>query len=133
MQPKLNSKSRRGILSMELVMTLPILGIVLFALFEFSMLFFARGHVVEACRTGGRMACQNGSTPEAVEHCVLKALNPNLRNVAQIQVELGENSGDWVRVAISVPMQSTAPNLLWPVGFNLENRNLYAETRMVKE
>ena len=118
---------------MELVMTLPILGIVLFALFEFSMLFFARGHVVDACRAGGRIACLSGSTERAVEQTVRRSLKPPLRNAALVRVDLGEHSGDWVRVAVIVPMEKTAPNLLWPVGFDLKGRNLYAETRMVKE
>jgi hypothetical protein len=118
---------------MELVMTLPILGIVLFALFEFSLLFFARGQVVEACRAGGRMAALPGCGCEAVEARVRQSLSPSLRQSAQIEVEAGEHSGDWVRVAVSVPMQDASPNLLWPVGFNLKNRTLYAETWMVKE
>ena len=43
---------RRGVLSMELVLTLPIVGVVLLALFEFTLLFYARGLVVEASRAG---------------------------------------------------------------------------------
>jgi hypothetical protein len=46
---------------------------------------------------------------------------------------MGEHTGDWVRVAVSVPMNEASPNMLWPVGFNLNGRNLYAETWMVKE
>jgi Flp pilus assembly protein TadG len=118
---------------MELVMTLPILGIVLFALFEFSMLFYARSHVVDACRAGGRIACLNEATPSAVEQTVLRSLKPSMRNSAQVRVDLGEESGDWVRVDVIVPMNQTAPNLLWPVGFDLKGREIYAETRMVKE
>jgi hypothetical protein len=118
---------------MELVMTLPILGIVLFALFEFSLLFFARGQVVDACRAGGRMACLPGCGCETVENSVRQSLSPRLREAAQIEVEMGEHSGDWVRVAVSVPMNEASPNLLWPVGFSLTGRDLYAETRMVKE
>jgi hypothetical protein len=118
---------------MELVMTLPILGIVLFALFEFSLLFFARGQVVEACRAGGRMACLSGCGCETVENSVRQSLSPRLRRAAQIEVEMGEHTGDWVRVAVSVPMNEASPNMLWPVGFNLNGRNLYAETWMVKE
>ncbi len=125
--------ARPGILTMELVMTLPILAIVLFALFEFSLLFFARGQVVEATRAGGRMACLPGCGCETVEHTVRQSLSPRLRNAAQIEVEPGEHSGDWVRVAVRVPMQAASPNLLWPVGFSLNGRNLFAETWMVKE
>jgi Flp pilus assembly protein TadG len=50
------SRPRVGFLSMELVFTLPILMVVLLGLFEFSMLFFARGMVVEAARVGARKA-----------------------------------------------------------------------------
>mgnify|MGYP003350373201 CR=1 FL=1 len=49
-------RSRSGVLSMELVLTLPILLILLFGLLEFSLLFFARGDVVDASRAGGRAA-----------------------------------------------------------------------------
>ena len=125
--------ARRGILTMELVMTLPILAIVLFALFEFSLLFFARGQVVDACRAGGRMACLPGSGCETVDHTVRQSLSPRLRKAARIEVEPGEHTGDWVRVAVRVPMQAASPNLLWPIGFSLNDRNLFAETWMVKE
>lgn len=133
MDSKTCRKSRRGILSMELVLTLPILGMVLFALFEFSMLFFARGHVVDACRAGGRIACLNGTTPQVVEQTVLRSLKPSLRKSCRVRVDCGQHTGDWVRVVVCVPMNRAAPNLLWPIGFNLEGRNICAETRMLKE
>ena len=47
---------RRGVLSMELVIALPIFGILLMGLFEYTLLFSSRGDVVEACRAGCRKA-----------------------------------------------------------------------------
>jgi len=46
---------------------------------------------------------------------------------------VGEYPGDVVWVGVEVPMQSAAPDLLWPIGVGLAGRNLYSETRMVRE
>ena len=41
---------------MELALTLPILMLMLLAVFEFSLLFYARGKVVEASRAATRVS-----------------------------------------------------------------------------
>lgn len=64
-------RQRRGFLSAELIFTLPILAIVLFGLFEFSMLFFARGQVAEAARVGCRKATLPGVQAVDVEETVI--------------------------------------------------------------
>ena len=120
-------------MSLELAFTLPILLLVLMALFEFSMLFFARGDVVEASRIGARTASLPGSTWEDVEESVYQALRPRLRQRVSINAQLGERTGDLVNVAVWVPMQDAAPDLLWPIGYGLVGRNLASETRMVRE
>ncbi len=38
-----------------------------------------------------------------------------------------------VSVSVAVPMRSAAPDLLWPIGYSLQQRRLYAETKMIKE
>ncbi|QDT99149.1 TadE/TadG family type IV pilus assembly protein [Gimesia aquarii] len=124
---------RSGFLSMELVLVLPIFGIVLFALLEFTLLFYARADVVEASRIGARLATLPGVTQENVEQEVLKILPPQLGQGAVIQTELGEHAGDVVTVAVSIPMSLASPNLLWPIGYDLTEQNLYSETRMIKE
>ncbi len=118
---------------MELVLVLPIFGIVLFALLEFTLLFYARADVVEASRIGARLATLPGVTQENVEQEVLKILPPQLGQGAVIQAEMGEHSGDVVMVAVSIPMALASPNLLWPIGYDLNKQNLYSETRMIKE
>ncbi|WP_417380562.1 TadE/TadG family type IV pilus assembly protein [Gimesia sp.] len=124
---------RRGFLSMELALVLPIFGIVLFALLEFTLLFYARADVVEASRIGARLASLPGITQENVEQEVLKILPPQLGQGAVIQTEMGEHPGDVVMVAVSIPMNLASPNLLWPIGYDLHGQNLYSETRMIKE
>lgn len=124
---------RSGIVSMELALVLPIFGIVMFALLEFTLLFYARADVVEASRIGARLATLPGVSQENIEQEVLKILPPQLGQGAVIQAEMGENSGDVVMVAVSIPMTLASPNLLWPIGYDLKGQNLYSETRMIRE
>lgn len=124
---------RTGVLSMELVLTLPILGLLLAGLLEFTMLFFARGEVVEASRVGARKATLPGASLENVEDEVLKVLHPRFRDSVQVNVELGEKSGDVVAVVVTVDMSAAAPDLLWPIGYSLQGRPLLSETCMIRE
>jgi Flp pilus assembly protein TadG len=118
---------------MELVLTLPIVGVVLLALFEFTLLFYSRSLVVEASRAGARRATLPGVTAADVEDEVRRILAPPLQRGLSVETLLGQSSGDLVVVGVEVPMASAAPDLLWPIGFGLNGRNLYSETRMVKE
>ncbi|MBI1345610.1 pilus assembly protein [bacterium] len=124
---------RRGILSMELVLTLPILFVVLLGLFELSWLFYARSLVVEASRAGARRGTLAGATVTEIESEVLRVLPARLSTGVQLRTEMGEHPGDLVLVGVEVPMTVAAPDLLWPIGMGLNGRNLYSETRMVRE
>ena len=124
---------RRGILSMELLLTLPILTVLLFGLLEFSLLFFARADVVEASRAGARAARLYGATAESVEEEVRYSLGGRLAPHVRVQAELGDKTGDEVRVAVEVPMAVASPDLLWLIGYSLRGRELLCETRMTKE
>ena len=126
-------RSRRGVLTMELVLTLPILFVVLMGLFEFTMLFYSRSLIVEATRVGARKASLPGATQEAVEEEVRRVLSPRLQTGMQIGVDPGSHSGDVVVVSVQTPMTSASPDLLWPIGVGLSGRNLYSETRMIRE
>ena len=50
-----------------------------------------------------------------------------------IEGEDGQRSGDLVWVGVEVPMAAAAPDLLWPIGLGINGRDLYSETRMVRE
>lgn len=126
-------KRRRGLLSMELLITLPIFGVLLMGLFEYSLLFAARGDVVAACRAGCRRAMLANATLEDVEYEVRATLGNRLSRQVQVDAVLGERTGDEVTVAVSVPMGLASPDLLWPIGFGLRDRNFSCLSRMVKE
>ena len=131
--PQTEAKRRYGYLSMELALTLPILGIVLMGLLEFTLLFYGRTLVVEASRTGARVATMPGVTPEEVDAAIRQTLSPVMQDAMTITVDPGEDSGDVVSVAVAVPMRAASPDLLWPIGFSLQGRELYSETRMLRE
>lgn len=126
-------RSRRGILSMELVLTLPILFTVLLALFEFTLLLYSRSLVVEASRAGARRATLAGTTQIDVEREVRRVLRPQLQQGMIVHTALGQYSGDLVVVGVEVPLWAATPDLLWPIGLGLKGQNLYSETRMVRE
>lgn len=129
----IRSGKRRGFFSLELALTLPIFGIVLFALIEFSLLFAARGEIAHACRAGARLAAAPGVTQADVEERVRTVLRPRLGRHAEVWMDPGAATGDVVRVAVIVPMNAVSPDLLWPIGFSLHSRNLVEEARMAKE
>ncbi len=127
------SKRNGMVLSTELVITLPILMFMLMGLFEFSFLFFSRGDVVEASRAGARIATLSGVYPEDVEDEVKRSLGSRFGSQIQVETTLGEYSGDEVVVTVRVPMSAASPDLLWPIGYSIQNKQLVAETRMLKE
>jgi len=124
---------RRGMMTMELLLTLPILFVLLLGIFEFSFLMYARSDVVQASRAGARLASLNGVESEDIQYEVGRALAGKFRSTYQVQTTLGTYPGDEVIVTVRVPMTAAAPNLLWPLGYNIRGRDLMAETRMVKE
>ena len=124
---------RRGVGALELVFTLPILGLLLLGMFQFSLLFLGRSELVEASRVGARTASLAGAAPEFIEAEVRKVLSPRLQEGLEIELSGGHRSGDTVCVGVKVPMNAVSPDLLWPIGYQLAGRHLYSETYMVKE
>lgn len=118
---------------MELVLTLPILFMLLLALFQFTLLFYSRSLMVEASRAGARKATLPGTTELDIETEVRRVLVPRLQQGMQVTVDFGQWSGDVVTVSVACPMSAATPDLLWPIGFGLNGQNLYSETRMVRE
>ena len=131
--PQRRKHLRSGVLSMELVLTLPILLLILTGLFEFTLLFFARGEIVEASRVAARKATLPGVSQQDIEDEVLKVLHPRYHQSLQIDAMLWTKSGDVVAVAVTVDMSSAAPDLLWPIGYSLQGRPLLSETCMIRE
>lgn len=124
---------RRGVLTIEMLLVLPILLFVLMGVFEFSILFFARANVVQACRTAARQASLRSVDQSQVENIVRRVLTPSLQRNLIVLYEPAVRSGEAVTVAVQVPMKNAAPDLLWPIGFSLEGRYLTQETSFLRE
>jgi len=116
-----------------LALALPVLLVVLMAIFEFSLLFLARGEVVEASREGARVASLPGATWDSVDGAVRQSLTPRLRESVEIDISGGERAGEVTSVTVLVPMHLASPDLLWPIGYSLKGRMLIAESRMMRE
>lgn len=124
---------RRGIFSLELLLVLPLFMLVLAAIVEFSLLYEARSRLVEAGRLAAREASLPGSNLNRVMQIAQQALPPTMHAPLQVHAEFGQYSGDIVTVVLTLPMEATAPDLLWPIGVSLRQHRFVVETSMVKE
>jgi len=131
--PVNSKRKRRGVLTIEMLMVLPIFLFILLGVFEFSILFFARASVVDACRTAARQAAMGSIDQEQMEGVVRRVLSPSLQNNLVVYFAPAARSGEVATVAVQVPMTNAAPDLLWPIGFSLQGRYLVQETSVVRE
>ncbi len=129
--PIKQSSSPGGFVSLEVILVLPMFMILLLGLCEFSLLFSARGQVVEAARAGARIATLVDDV--VVEEEVRQTLSHHLGAYARVDSRLGKYSGDEVLVQVRVPMASATPDLLWPIGYSVRGREVIAVARMRKE
>lgn len=127
------SARKSGFVSIEVILVLPMLMVLLLGLFEFSMLFTARGQVVEAAHAAARMATLHGVDDLIIEDQARRSLSAPLATSAKVETRHGVFSGDEVLVRVRVPMAAATPDLLWPIGYSVRNRELVAEARMLKE
>lgn len=116
-----------------MLMVLPILFTVLLAVFEFGILFFARSSVVQACRVAARRASLGITDQAEIEDVVRRVLSPNLQVNHTVYFIPAERAGEITTVGLQVPMETAAPDLLWPVGFSLKGRFLIEETSVIRE
>ena len=114
-------------------MVLPILFTVLLGVFEFSILFFARSSVVQACRVAARRASLGATEQSDIEEVVNRVLSPGLQNNHAVYLIPAARAGEITTVGLQVPMSSAAPDLLWPIGFSLQGRYLTEEISVVRE
>src|SRR5262245_51740419 len=120
-----NAGPRRGVLTLELVVTLPILLVLALAIIEFGTLLFANQAISAAAAIGAREATLPSATPESVTAAVEKALHgwKFVSSLDPVAIEVnGENesdlplaeaaTGDSVAVTVCVDSVVAAPNLL---------------------
>lgn len=131
--PGRRPRGRRGLLSAELIMVVPILIILLSGLFEFSLLFAARRELNAAAAAGARKATMPGISADDIESEVRTVLSARYHSSLQVAVDSGGRPGDVVTVGLACDMAAASPDLLWPIGYSLKNRQLYASVRMIRE
>lgn len=126
------NRRRPGFLSLELAAALPILMVVLAAAVEFSLLLSAQGTLADASRSAARAAALGVRDEEELLAIASRALGPRLGASPTVSV-LDDTTTGTVAVVVRVPMRSAAPNLLWPVGYDLSGRYLSACASMAAE
>lgn len=126
------NRRRPGFLSLELAAALPILMVVLAAAVEFSLLLSAQGMLADASRSAARAAALGVRDENELLTIASRALGPRLGASPTVSV-LEDTATGTVSVVVRVPMRSAAPNLLWPVGYDLSGRYLSACASMAAE
>ena len=114
--PNLSRSGRRrrgGLLTMEMILVLPILFTVLMAVFEFSILFFARSSVVQACRAAARRASLGVTDQSEIEEVVRRVLSPNLQYNHTVYYIPAERAGEITTVGLTQGDCATLGNVVY--------------------
>jgi hypothetical protein len=138
-------RARRGLLSVELIIALPLLLLVLAGSVQLALLLVSQQALGAAAAVGAREASLPGSTLVQVQNAVDRSLAgwrfaPQLDNVL---IHVGDEqpgavplplvrTGESVAVTVSVPAAAAAPDLLKYVGLSLADK-LSATSVMRKE
>lgn len=127
-------RKRRGmLLSYELLWVLPIMGGVFFAVVEFGMIWSAQHGLTAASQLGARVASLPAESSQARELAVREAVDlalahSPLSGAYELDLWVGESSGDCVVVELRAPMEAAAPDLLAATGLSLRGRQLIAHS-----
>ncbi len=112
------NRARRGSLTVELILVLPILMILLVAMVQFSVVLAARQQLLAASRDGARVGARGGNESE-VTTAVKQALGSSSLTDAKIQCRIqaddSQNPGpgrECVHVTVQVPTQKVVPGFL---------------------
>lgn len=131
-------KRRRGSLSIELLLILPILMALLFGMCRFSLEFFARQRLHTACRNGARIAALGGDRLD-VERAVRRSLGGGPMTETEVIAELeGDDgrplsAGEPVVVQVRLATIRVVPDLLRFVGLSHRGETMLARVVMCKE
>ncbi len=138
------ARGRRGlnragaVFSLELLLVLPILLIVCFALVELSLLLVGMQRVQAASNAACRIAALPTNDTVRQQYAMSEAAEAALGTEDMVYYYdmdsgIGPYTGDPVWVEITVPMTTAAPDLLKIIGFSLDGRNLTSRTEMRKQ
>src|SRR4051794_465390 len=136
---------RRGVLTVELMLTLPLLLIVFFGLIEYAMLLLGDQTLTAAAAVGAREA----TLPNATHARVVAAVDQSIADWSIepfVKVEINVNgqsdmihplntavTGDQIEVIVTVDSTHAAPDLLKFVGYSISGQTLRASFTLRKE
>jgi len=139
---------RRAVLSVELVLTLPILLTVVLAMTQFAILLMSTQTISAAANVGAREASLPSATVASTTAAVQRAVAGwqfagSADLTVNVQARDGDTgvaknladavTGDVVLVQVKVPSIEAAPNLLKFIGLSIEDQWLQSTTVVRKE
>lgn len=130
-KPIRNGSQRRGVLTLELMLVLPILLILVLGVVQLSLMLVANQALGAAASVGARAATLPGATNASVETAVAQAIAP-WRFAGEVDpVVVSPNpifapTGTPMSVTVSVDSIHAAPNLLKFIGLSIEGQKLQA-------
>jgi len=139
------SRKRGGVLTLELILTMPTLLLVGIAVVQFSLMLMASQAVSASAYSGVRNAALPGSSALSVFNSVQEALDGwSFQNDVEVlvfvngQPDLVEplisaTTGDKVTVTVRVNAARVAPNALSVIGISIANTELHHTYVMRKE
>jgi hypothetical protein len=129
---------RRGSLTIELLLLMPVLLALVVGAVEMSLLVASEQKLEAASATGARTAAQGGDQ-EAVRLAVREALAHSKLCGAEVIVRLDDEngyplpSGSTVEVRVQINANQAVPDLLSFIGFSIKEMTLSGHTAMRKE
>ena len=138
-------RSRQGMLTFELVYTLPILILVILAITQFCLLLMSAQAVSGAAHVGVREATLPSASTASVQSAVRRALQGwkfgdkaqvaiYVNDVPELDMPLEETiTGDLVAVTVQIPSAEATPDLLKFIGLSIQDETLATTFVMRKE
>lgn len=106
-----NRNLRRGSEAIELMITLPVLLLVIFAGFEYGWAILRSVQLDHAARLGARQAALSGSTPESIEDSIRTSLNGLGMTSATITLTPGDPAAADAGTSVTVEVQVDYANV----------------------
>lgn len=132
------ARKRRGSVTLETILLLPVFLVVLFGTVEFGLVLIAKQQLLTASREGARVGALGGSETE-VRAAVARVLGSGNLAGADVQARLTDDSGvplasgEPVEVSVDLPADAATPDLLRLIGYSLDGQHVVARTSMRKE
>ena len=136
------SARRRGSLTVEMLLVLPIVLAFFLGMIEFSLILYSRQQLVGASREGCRVAALGGDQAE-VERAVKRYLGTGRLGDAWVRLTDGQGRpipsarflppGEPVQVWVELPTAHAVPDLLRFLGYSIRDDELVARTVMRRE